>query len=504
MRPPVDQVLTVAEMRAAEEALIAAGTSVDELMQIAGRGAADWVWRLAAHRGVTVLCGPGNNGGDGYVIAESIRQRGGKVCVIAASQPKTDAARNAAALFGGEVLGVAALPQGDLLVDCLFGSGLTRALGDDHAALLTRLAASHRTRIAIDLPSGVESDSGALLNECLPEYHLTIALGAWKYAHFLMPAAAKMGALRLVGIGVAAVPGAGEVVRQPRFAEPAADAHKYRRGLLGVIGGEMPGAALLACASAQGGGAGYVKLLGEGGACASTSSARAELGKDANPFLTLQSTPNPAQAEPVEARVLIVPPDLVTDCSALVDALSDPRLNALLIGPGLGRDADARDRLLAVLAAQVLTVIDADALILLTPSDISARKSPLVATPHEGELAALEKAFGLTSSGSKADRARALAASSGMIIVAKGPDSVITAPDGRTAFAPRASSWLSVAGTGDVLAGALASRLATGADPFDAACQAVWLHGEAARLAGPALTASALAAAMRSAYAACL
>ncbi len=471
MRPPVDQVLIVAAMRAAEEALIAAGTSVEKLMDVAGRGAADWVWRVAAHRPVTVLCGPGNNGGDGYVIAEALRTRGGEVCVIAASETKTEAARNAAALFGGEVMGVDASPHGDVLVDCLFGSGLTRALGADHLRLLTRLATSHRTRIAIDLPSGVESDSGAMLNAGLPDYQLTIALGAWKQAHFLMPAAAKMGALRLVGIGVEPVPGAAEVVRQPRFAMPAADAHKYKRGLLGVIGGAMPGAALLACTSARGAGAGYVKLLGED-------------------------------------RALPMPPDLVIDGSTLVDALADPRFNALLIGPGLGRDDAARDRLRAVLAADVPTVLDADALILLTPANLSGRKSSLIATPHEGELAALEKAFGLTSigtiTGSKPDRARALAAASGMIVVAKGPDSVIAEPDGHIAFVPRASSWLSTAGTGDVLAGALASRLSTGADPFAAACQAVWLHAEAARLAGPTFTASALAAEMRSAYAACL
>ncbi len=462
----IDQVFTVAQMREAEQALIDAGTSVDALMQTAGRGAAEWVWRIAAHRPVTVLCGPGNNGGDGYVIAEAIREKGGQVVVIAATEAKTDAARNARALFGGDVLGPDAEPHGEVLVDCLFGSGLTRGLSDEHFALLTRLAVSHRTRIAIDLPSGVQSDSGHSLNEGLPDYQLTIALGAWKYAHFLMPAAANMGALRLVGIGVAPVAGAARVVRQPALTAPAANAHKYKRGFLGVVGGEMPGAAVLSCLAAMGSGAGYVRLLAE----AATT----------------------------------LPPDLVADPRQLEEAVDDRRWNALLVGPGLGRNREAAARLAMALTFGVPTVLDADALSLLAPGHIAGHPGPLVATPHEGELVALERAFECGSEGSKADRARALAGVSGMVIVAKGPDTVIAAPDGRTAFAPRASSWLSTAGTGDVLAGALASRLASGADAFTAACESVWLHGEAARLAGPAFTAAQLAAEMRNAYAACL
>ncbi|HMP57453.1 MAG TPA: NAD(P)H-hydrate epimerase, partial [Novosphingobium sp.] len=242
-----DQILTVAQMRAAEHALIDAGTSVDELMQVAGRGAAEWVWRIAGHRAVTVVCGPGNNGGDGYVIAETLRARGNPVKVIAATEPKTDAARHARALFGGEALGASVDPAGEVLVDCLFGSGLTRPLAPDHAGLLNRLASHHRHRVAVDLPSGVQSDSGMMLNADLPDYDLTIALGAWKFAHFVMPASARMGQLRLVGIGVDEVPGAAHRVARPRFGIPAADAHKYRRGLVGVVAGAMPGAALLAC-----------------------------------------------------------------------------------------------------------------------------------------------------------------------------------------------------------------------------------------------------------------
>jgi hydroxyethylthiazole kinase-like uncharacterized protein yjeF len=460
-----DQILTVAQMRAAEQVLVDAGDGIDALMQRAGRGAADWVWRIAAHRSVTVLCGPGNNGGDGYVIAEAIRERGGKVAVLAAVEPRTEAARNARALYQGEVVQGDVGLHGEVLVDCLFGSGLTRPLSDEHAALLVRLAASHRHAIAIDVPSGVEADSGRLLNAVLPRFDLTLALGAWKFAHFLMPASAISGHLRLVDIGIAPVANSATRISRPRFLPPAADAHKYRRGLLAIVGGAMPGAAMLAATAAQGAGAGYVKVFADSAA---------------------------------------VSPDLVVDTGKLSSVLTDDRNTAILVGPGLGRDAKARERLATALADPVPAVLDADALVLLGPRQLAERAGPAAATPHEGELAVLEATFGCDGAGSKVDRALALARTSGMVIIAKGPDTVIAAPDGRLACAPRASSWLSVAGTGDVLAGVVASRLAAGSDTFAAACEGVWLHGEAAHLAGPVLTAGTLVEAVPTAFGACL
>jgi hydroxyethylthiazole kinase-like uncharacterized protein yjeF len=450
-----DQILTVEQMRKAEQALIDAGSSVDALMQVAGHGR------------VTVLCGPGNNGGDGYVIAQAIRERGGDAVVVAASEPTTDAARNARTKFGGEVLGADANPHGEVFVDCLFGSGLTRPLLGDHLELLTRLASRHRQRIAVDLPSGVQSDSGMLLNDGLPQFDLTIALGAWKFAHVLMPSAAISGELRLVEIGVADVGGAARMVTQPRIAPPGADAHKYTRGLLAVVAGRMPGAALLACEAAQGAGAGYVKLFAD------------------------HRPPN-------------APFDLVVETESLADVLTDDRNTAILCGPGLGRDGAAREKLATALADPVPVVLDADALVLLGPRNLAERQAATIATPHEGELARLESAFDCEGSGSKVERARALAKASGMIVVAKGPDTVIASPDGHVACASGASSWLSTAGTGDVLAGALASRVAAGVPAFEAACEGVWLHGEAARLCPPAFAASQLAARVPDALTACL
>lgn len=471
MLPGPDQILTVAQMRAAEQALIDAGSSVDALMQVAGRGAAEWVWRIAAGRPVTVLCGPGNNGGDGYVIAESIRERGGVVVILAATGPRTDAARNARALYQGQIFENEASYRasgwhGDVLVDCLFGSGLARPLSAEHIEFLTSLANSHRHRIAVDLPSGIDADSGALLNAGLPAFDLTVALGAWKFAHFLLPSRGFTGDQRLVDIGIALVPGAATALTRPALSPPAIDAHKYRRGLLAVVGGAMRGAALLAARAAQGAGAGYVKLFTD-----STAS---------------------------------TPADLVVDSGPLSAVLTDDRNAAVLVGPGLGRDATARERLATALADPVPVVIDADALVLLGARQLSARTVPTVATPHEGELAHLEKTFALAGTGSKVERARALAAASGMVIVAKGPDTVIAAPDGRVTCATPASRWLSTAGTGDVLAGIIASRLATGEDAYTAASQGVWLHGQAARLLGPAFTAGQLADAVPAALAAAL
>lgn len=462
MRAP-DQVLTAAQMRAAEDVLVAQGVSVDGLMQRAGRGAAEWVWRIAAGRPVTVLCGPGNNGGDGYVIAETLRQRGLSVTVIAPVDPTTPAARNARLGWSSEVATTPAEAHGGVFVDCLFGTGLTRPLSRDHEALLATLASRHAHTVAVDLPSGVATDDGALLG-AVPRFDLTLALGAWKPAHFLMPALELIGTPRLVDIGVSPVAGSAMRCARPRLRAPSRGAHKYSRGLVGVVAGTMSGAAVLAAKAAMRGGAGYVKLLS-------------------------------AHSHPV------APAALVVDGSPLETALADARWSSLLVGPGLGRTEGSRDRLAAVLEALVPSVLDADALHLLDHDLLEGRDaSRLVLTPHEGELAKLCETFEVAGL-SKADRALALAGLTGATVLAKGPDTVLATADGLLAFFPPAPPWLASAGTGDVLAGLVASRLATGASPFEAAGEAVWLHAEAASLAGPALTADDLANSISMAYA---
>ena len=461
--PTFDQVLTVAQMRAAEQALIDSGKTVSSLMEIAGTGAADWVWRAAAGRPVTVLCGPGNNGGDGYVVARELAERGLKVTVVAPKEPATEAAIAARALWGGvpEARG-----HGGVLVDCLFGSGLTRALSDELFELLTSEAAHHSTRIAVDVPSGIDSDTGAALNEGLPDYHLTISLGAWKPAHGLMPAMAAMGEMRLVPIGVGDVAGAAQLVGQPHLSAPSREAHKYMRGLVLVVEGPMTGAALLACQGAMHAAAGAVRL--------STSRL------------------HPA-----------VPPDVVLKGEPLAELLQERRTGAVVAGPGLGRDDAARERLEAILAANLPSVIDADALALLEPAALVSFRAPLILTPHAGEMKTLAQNFELQQH-AKVPQALELAQATRAVVISKGPDTVIATPGGRVGFVRSPSSWLSVGGSGDVLSGVVAARLAATGDAWRAACEGALLHCEAGRLAGPTFLASELAERVSQAYAAAL
>lgn len=446
------QILTVEQMKAAEQALIDGGETVSTLMERAGAGAAEWIWRVAGGRPVTVMCGPGNNGGDGYVIALMLERRGLQVRVIAPLEPKTAAARAARAAWGGQPVDTA---KGGVFVDCLFGSGLARALDQVLETRLCELAAAHDLCIAVDVPSGIDCDSGDVLNDTLPIHDLTIALGAWKFAHWMMPAMQLMGERRLVDIGVPHSWDMAQLATRPLLAAPEPDAHKYSRGLLAVIGGEMPGAGVLAASAAMRGGAGYVKLY--------------------------------AGADPGQ-----VPPDLVVVHDGLDELLSDERLCALLVGPGLGRSKEARDRLAFVLGCDLPTVCDADALHLLTPDMLEGRLSPLIVTPHAGELAALGQTFGSVGL-DRVEQVSDLADALEGVVVAKGPDTMLCAPGMPVTIMPPASSWLSTAGTGDVLAGLIASRMAVGMEsPHGIALEGCWLHREAARLAGPAFSASDL------------
>ncbi|WP_345719716.1 NAD(P)H-hydrate epimerase [Qipengyuania xiapuensis] len=449
-------VLTVDQMRAAEQAATDGGVSEWELMQRAGEGAAQWVARMAAGRAVTVLCGPGNNGGDGYVIAESLRRRGVEVVVVAPREPGTDTAKTARSHFQGEIAD-SGLPSSQVYVDCLFGYGLSRRVEGVFAELLERLAAVPGFKIAIDVPSSVASDSGELLG---PEvsYDLTLALGGWKLAHFTMPAMAMMGAKRLVDIGLALPGDAPRLSVTPSISAPATDAHKYKRGLLAIVAGEMPGAPILAAEAAMRAGAGYVKLASE------------------------HSHPD-------------APADLVIVDGPLSETMADDRLSAILVGPGLGRGDDARKRLEVASATSRPAIVDADALHLLDPEMLGRTDASNIAvTPHEGELTALCRTFGIKAA-SKLEKARALHEKTGMTVLAKGPDNLLVGNPG-VRFFPTGSSWLSTAGTGDVLAGIAASRLAVHGELFKACEEAVWLHQEVAHLLGPAFTASELAAAV--------
>lgn len=447
-------VLTAAEMRAAEEAVIATGVSVDTLMDRAGTRIAHAVRRLAGANAILILCGPGNNGGDGYVAARVLAALGATVRVAALSEPRTDAAKAARAGWCGPVETLADARPAPVLVDALFGTGLTRPL-DAAAVQLRALADAANLSIAIDLPSGLATDTGTALSTP-PVFDLTLALGAVKPAHLLQPAARYCGTIRLLDIGVPVTSQAAGLA-PPVLPAPGPDSHKYTRGMVAVVAGGMPGAAELAAHAAMRAGAGYVTLLGD-------------------------TTGAP--------HALVRAP--LTDA-----ALANDRIGAVVIGPGLGRDDRARARLDAALAAGHPLVIDGDALRLLDPERIAALGLPVILTPHAGEFDAL---FG-GSDADKITRARDAAVRADAVVVFKGADTVVAAPDGRVRIAHGASDWLSTAGTGDVLAGAIGAMMAARLDPFAAACAGVWLHGDAARRSGPAFIADDLANALRSARA---
>ncbi|MEA3017343.1 MAG: ADP-dependent NAD(P)H-hydrate dehydratase / NAD(P)H-hydrate epimerase, partial [Sphingomonadales bacterium] len=282
-----------------------------------------------------------------------------------------------------------------------------------------------------------------------------------KPSHLLQPAARHMGRIVVADIGIEAESRLVAVGR-PKLATPGPDDHKYSRGYVLVVAGEMPGAAALAASAALQGGAGYVCLAGEAG-----------------------EVPHAVVRRPA---------------AALADLLRDGRIGAVVVGPGLGRGPAAWETLEQVMAAPHPVVLDGDAFALIAAHGWPwQRRAVTFATPHAGEF---EAAFGNT--GSKIVAARAAAARAGALLVYKGPDTVVAAPGGRAAIHAASTHWLATAGTGDVLAGLLAARVAARTEPFDAACAAVWLHARAAELAGAGFIADDLLDHLPAALAECL
>ncbi|MEO8176274.1 MAG: NAD(P)H-hydrate dehydratase [Sphingomicrobium sp.] len=448
MRP----ILTAAAMRAAEQAEIDRGTSVETLMERAGAALAEAACRFAGPKPALILCGPGNNGGDGYVAARHLQARGIAVRVAALAEPKSAAAIWARSQWDGAVETRSQDTVGaPLMIDALFGTGLKRGLDDGLSQLLSELAHEAEVAVACDLPSGVESDSGAQLNP-IHAFDLTVTFGALKPAHRLMPAMHRCGRVVLADIGIAADAGWHEIAR-PVLPPLDPAGHKYSRGLVHALAGAMPGAIALAATAAARGGAGYVRV----------------------------STSRPIDGLPAA----VVQVDTAE--------VNDPRINCLLVGPGMG---DIPQLLTLALTSKAPKVIDADGLAYLGEPE-RLRGQDAIITPHEGEF---ERLFGKID-GSKPERAIEAAARSGAVVIYKGPDTLVVAPDGRLGFAPPAPAWLASAGTGDVLAGLVAALRARGLAPFEAACAGVWLHGRAAEIAGPGMIADDLAAAIPQALA---
>ena len=490
--------LTCAQMLDADRLTVASGTSAFTLMDNAGRAVAQAITARYTPRAVAVLCGPGNNGGDGYVVARYLSQAGWTVRVArlgATPQGSGEAADHAALWCGDTVpLSPVALAGAALVVDALFGAGLSRAIEGDAAQTLQAAATQKLPIVAIDVPSGVDGDSGADSGVDsganigtafrASAAVLTVTFFRKKPGHVLQPGKALCGEVLVVDIGT---PDSVWDHITPRSFENAPglwahslpalhpEANKYTRGHALIVGGyPTTGASRLAARAAARSGAGLTTI--------------------AVPDVAL-----PVYAAAMTS-VMVSPMRAATAQQDLLRLLSDLRFKALLIGPGAGVNANTREQVLSMLATGRPTVLDADALTVFqdAPGDLfSAIQGPCVLTPHEGEFARI---FESEAGVSKPHRTLKAAQRSGAVIVLKGSDTVIASPlqssDPQAAMQcivnTNAPPSLATAGSGDVLAGFIVGLLTQGMPPFLAAAAAVWMHGAAANAFGPGLIAEDL------------
>jgi NAD(P)H-hydrate epimerase len=467
--------LTNEEMRRADAMAIEGGVAGAQLMERAGQAVAQAIEARWRRQRVLVLAGPGNNGGDGYVAARLMRERGWPVAVAAIADTLADtAAATARQRWGGPVrkAAVGDLEACDIVVDAMFGAGLGRPLEGIALELVETINASHLPVVAVDVPSGVGGDDGAVRGAA-PQASLTVTFFRAKPGHWLLPGRSLCGELAVADIGI---PASVLDAIKPKLHRndpalwrdllywPRLDDHKYRRGHLLVFGGEMTGAGRLAVRGARRSGAGMVTVAADPA------------------VLALYAADQPgAIAVPTPAP------------EALAKLVASRRVAAMLIGPGAGVGGATKRLALAALSAERSVLLDADALSVFA-GDVErlaqAIKGPVVLTPHEGEFARLFP--DLPPARGKVARAREAAKRLGAVVVFKGADSVVAAPDGRALINGNASGWLASAGTGDVLAGLVAGLLAQGMAPFEAAAAGVWMHGAAAATAGPGLIAEDL------------
>jgi hydroxyethylthiazole kinase-like uncharacterized protein yjeF len=468
------EILTVAQMTAADAAAVAAGTPSLTLMERAGTAVAEAI--RARHRAcrVAVLCGPGNNGGDGYVVARLLKRRGWNVWVEASSAPASEDAKAMARRWTGPVYRLGAGPPCDVMVDALFGAGLTRPL-DGEALIAARASHGHPAVVAVDIPSGIDGDTGEALGQTAFRADLTVTFHRRKIGHVLQPGAGACGELLVADIGLEAHGGlaagdTGLVENGPELWRralpvPTAGTHKHSRGRAVVVGGDAlhTGAARLSARAALRIGAGLVTLLSPADAARTYAAA-------------------------LEA-VMLSPFETDADLAQLA-----ANADAAVIGPAAGVTPQTRANLFALTRTGAALVVDADALTVFRerPDDLfDVLDKDDVLTPHPGEF---ERLFpGLLAAGpTRIDAARAAAMRAGAVVLLKGADTVIAAPDGRTAVNLNGSPWLATAGSGDVLAGFIAGLIAQGMESFLAACAGAWVHGDAAGRFGPGLIAEDL------------
>ncbi|MEJ0026030.1 MAG: NAD(P)H-hydrate dehydratase [Rhizomicrobium sp.] len=471
------EVLTVEECYAADRYAAAHGVATLELMEQAGRAVADAIAKRWTPRPIVVFCGPGNNGGDGFVAARHLNERGWDVWVESLVDPRTlkgDAAEMARRWTGETIAIAESNRMADLFVDALFGAGLSRPL-EGEAKRLALASPQYKDRvIAIDVPSGVHGDTGKPLGDIAFDAGLTVTFFRKKPAHLLLTGRERCGEVVVADIGI---PEAAIDAIAPKLFEngpalwtypwPKAQGHKYARGHCIVVSGpaHATGAARLAARGALRIGAGLLSVASPSSAVAVNAAA-----------LT---------------AIMVKPFD---GASGLAGLLKDARFNAVVIGPGCGVGPETQQLVVAVLRSNAATVLDADALTSFRaePKVLFAMlREPAVLTPHEGEFERLFPGL-LASSKSRIEAARTAAARAKCTVLLKGADTVVAAPDGRAVVNANAPPSLATAGSGDVLAGFIGGLMAQGLSSFDAAACAVWLHGEAASLHGVGLIAEDL------------
>jgi hydroxyethylthiazole kinase-like uncharacterized protein yjeF len=479
------ELLTTTEMARADLLTIAGASSGFALMLTAGRAVAAAAMDLVEEGPILIIAGSGNNGGDGLIAASELVAQGREVAVILLGEREalTGDAALAAREWTRPVLPFTpqALGSPALIIDALFGAGLNRPVKGDAVAVIEAINASGVPVLSVDLPSGVNGSTGAVMGVAVRATE-TVTFFRRKPGHLLLPGRLYCGKLRVVDIGIDADvldeirPKAFENVPdlwRGSFPVPRVDGHKYGRGHAVVVSGPITttGAARLAARGALRGGAGLVTV----------------------------ASPKDALAVNAGALTAIMVRE-VDGASAFSAMIANPRFNACVIGPGAGVGEPTRDLVLAALAAPRGVVLDADALTSFAgaPEELfqaikAIGEDRVVLTPHDGEFPRL---FSDMSNKhplrSKLERVRMAAERSGAVVLLKGPDTVVASPDGRAAIAANAPPWLATAGAGDVLAGIIGAMLAQGALAFEAACIGVWMHGEAASEAGPGLIAEDL------------
>ncbi len=488
------ELLTNEQMRRADALAVAAGVPSLELMEKAGLAVADAVtasYREA--RPVIVVAGPGNNGGDGFVAARILAARGCQVRLVLLAEPErlSGDAAEMARRFSGRVARWTGeeFDSNSVVIDALFGAGLARAVDGDAANAIAAINRSGAHVVAVDLPSGIQGDTGAALGAAVRAAQ-TVTFFRRKPGHLLLPGRIHCGRITVADIGI---PSSVLDTIQPNlsvndpacwggsFPIPQTAGHKYSRGHAVVLSGEFPstGAARLAARAALRSGAGLVTL-------ASPKSALA-----VNAAATLAVMVREAQGAEGLARLL-----------------DDPRLNAVVMGPGGGVGPEMRAQVRAAATGDRALVLDADALTSFgeNPNELftilaNQNLSTAVLTPHTGEFIRLFSGLKKNPSvNQKLEMALAASHETGSVVVLKGPDTVVAAPDGRATISNNAPPYLATAGSGDVLAGIVGGLRAQRMPAFEAASAAVWLHGEAANAVGPGLIAEDLSEVLPGVY----